>query len=111
VGHNEAGIKEVVIQLAAIPHKKMHFVVGMVNDKDVTSVLSLLPKSAIYYFCKAAIPRALEADAMQQEAEKFSLRGECYSSVAAALQAAQAAAEEDDLVFVGGSTFVVAEVV
>jgi dihydrofolate synthase / folylpolyglutamate synthase len=109
VAHNEAGIREVVRQLARTPHSHLHFVLGMVNDKDVASILALLPKDATYYFCKAAIPRALDAAALQEEAEKFQLKGNKYSAVRDALNAAQEAAAENEIVFVGGSTFVVAE--
>ena len=111
VGHNEAGIREVIQQLAKVPYQYLHFVIGMVNDKDISSVLELLPNTANYYFCKANIPRALEANEMKEKAKGFGLKGESYDSVRSALKAAQAAAGEQDLVFVGGSTFVVAEVV
>lgn len=110
VGHNEAGIREVVGQLGKIKFRHLHFVLGMVNDKDISSVLALLPKEATYYFCRAAIPRALDADVLRQQAEKFKLKGKNYSSVLSALKTAQSAASVNDLVFVGGSTFVVAEV-
>ncbi len=111
VGHNEAGIKEVVSQLSRTPHHHLHFVLGMVNDKDISSVLALLPVNATYYFCKAAIPRALDVNELLEKATVFRLNGRGYSSVKAALNAAQSAAGEEDMVFVGGSTFVVAEVV
>ncbi|MEO8087813.1 MAG: folylpolyglutamate synthase/dihydrofolate synthase family protein [Bacteroidota bacterium] len=111
VGHNEAGINEVVRQLSKVPYNHLHFVIGMVNDKDITSVLALLPVDATYYFCKANIPRALEANELKEKAKRFGLNGESYDSVRSALQAAQAKAGDKDLVFVGGSTFVVAEVV
>lgn len=111
VGHNESGVFEVVNQLSKIPFRHLHFVLGMVNDKEVASVLKLLPSDATYYFCKAGIPRALDANDLKDKAKEFDLTGESYPSVAAALNAAQSSAEENDLVFVGGSTFVVAEVV
>ncbi len=111
VAHNETGIKEVVNQISKTPHQHLHFVLGMVNDKDISSVLSLLPKDATYYFCKAAIPRAMNADELKQKAEAFQLKGEIYSSVNSALNAAQISTKGNDLVFVGGSTFVVAEIV
>jgi dihydrofolate synthase/folylpolyglutamate synthase len=84
---------------------------GMVNDKDISKVLSMLPKDATYYFCRPDIPRGLEAESIREKAAGFDLHGEAYGSVKAALQAAQANATDKDLVFVGGSTFVVAEVV
>ena len=111
VAHNEAGIREVVTQLRNIPYNKLHFVLGMVSDKDISSVLALLPGNSFYYFCRASIPRALEADELRQRAIEFGLTGHIYPSVRAALKAAQDAAQNGDLVFVGGSTFVVAEVV
>jgi len=110
-GHNEAGIKEVLQQIAITPHAQLHFVLGMVSDKDITTVLNLLPKNAIYYFCKAQIPRAMEAAELAEKAKTTGLKGNVFDSVAAALNAAQENAEENDLVFVGGSTFTVAEVV
>lgn len=111
VGHNEAGMKEVVQQISKTPHHHLHFVLGMVNDKDVSSVLALLPAEATYYFCKAGIPRAMDADELMDRAMVFGLSGVSHGSVKDALLAAQASAGEGDLVFVGGSTFVVAEVV
>lgn len=110
-GHNEAGIKEVLAQLKATPHKKLHFVLGVVNDKDISKILKMLPRDAVYYFCKADIPRALGAEELKEKANKAGLKGESYGSVKAALKAAQAASGKGELVFVGGSTFVVAEVV
>lgn len=109
-GHNEAGMRLVLKQIGLTPHKKLHFVIGMVNDKDIDKILSLLPTDAIYYFCKADIPRGLEVDVLAKQAHAKGLRGQIYDSVKAALEAAKTAATEDDLVFVGGSTFVVAEV-
>ncbi len=108
-GHNEAGIKEVIAQIKSTPHQQLHFVLGMVNDKDVSSVLALLPDYATYYFCKASIPRALDANDLAKQAEKYSLHGEVYKSVAAALFAARSVAKKEDLIFIGGSTFTVAD--
>jgi dihydrofolate synthase / folylpolyglutamate synthase len=110
-GHNEAGIKLIIEQIIQTPHKQLHFVIGMANDKDICSILKLLPKSAIYYFCKANIPRGMDAATLKKEASKFSLSGEVYASVNDAYRKAKNSASEDDLVFIGGSTFVVAEVV
>lgn len=110
-GHNPDGIQEVLKNISSIPYKQLHFVIGMVNDKDITKVLSLLPKDAIYYFCKPDIPRGLEAESLKATAESLGLHGEIYSSVKEALLTAQKNADQDDLVFIGGSTFVVAEVV
>ena len=110
-GHNEAGISEVINQISITPHKDLHFILGMVNDKEIEKILLMLPKNATYYFCKADIPRALDANILQQKALEIGLRGSTYPSVKKALKAAQKKAETNDLVFVGGSTFVVAEVV
>jgi dihydrofolate synthase/folylpolyglutamate synthase len=110
-GHNPEGIQEVLKNIAAVNYKRLHFVIGMVNDKDSTKVLSMLPKDAIYYFCRPDIPRGLEAEILKEKAESIGLRGNAYNSVRDALKAARNASKADDLVFVGGSTFVVAEVV
>ncbi|MEO5570971.1 MAG: folylpolyglutamate synthase/dihydrofolate synthase family protein [Bacteroidia bacterium] len=109
-GHNADGIKEVLKQLRKSKHKQLHFVLGMVNDKDVLGILKLLPCKAIYYFCKANIPRGMDAYELAQFAKIYNLKGEIYSSVKNALKEAQKAAAKNDLVFVGGSTFTVAEV-
>jgi dihydrofolate synthase/folylpolyglutamate synthase len=110
-GHNPEGITEVMKNIAATPYKKLHFVIGMVNDKDHSKVLAMLPKDAIYYFCRPDIPRGLDAESLKLKAESFGLHGLAYADVVSALAAAKLAAHMDDLVFVGGSTFVVAEVV
>lgn len=109
--HNEAGISEVLNQINHTPHHKLHFVLGMVSDKDISKILLMLPKNAIYYFCKATIPRALPAFELSLEAKKAGLKGEVYACVQDALIAAKQNATEEDMVFVGGSTFTVAEVV
>ncbi len=110
-GHNEDGIKEVLVQIKHTPHNKLHFVIGMVNDKDIESIIKLLPRNAIYYFCKANIPRGLDQDKLKFIANKAGLNGSTYSSVKEAMIDAQSKAEKDDLVFIGGSTFVVAEII
>jgi dihydrofolate synthase/folylpolyglutamate synthase len=110
-GHNPDGIQEVLKNIAATPHRQLHFVMGMVSDKDSSKVLALLPKNAIYYFCRPDIPRGLDAGILQEKAGNFNLQGDSYPSVKEALAAAQKNAEPADLVFVGGSTFVVAEVI
>lgn len=109
--HNEDGLRYVVKQLEQTPHKTLHFVLGVVNDKVIDEILELFPKKAIYYFCKADIPRGLEVEILQEKAQEIGLKGKTYTSVNAALNAAQKAASKEDLVFVGGSTFTVAEVV
>ncbi|PLW88922.1 bifunctional folylpolyglutamate synthase/dihydrofolate synthase [Mucilaginibacter sp.] len=110
-GHNPDGVEEVMKNIAAVNYEHLHFVIGMVNDKDTSKVLSMLPKDATYYFCKPNIPRGLSAEILQEQAAVFNLRGRSYPSVQAAYDAARKAAGDNDLVFIGGSTFVVAEVV
>lgn len=109
-GHNEDGIREVVSQIRQTPHRKLHFVLGVVADKDVSKILPLLPKEAIYYFTKANIPRAMEAGHLRDMAVESGLQGESFPEVRQAFEAAKAAAHKEDLVFVGGSNFVVAEI-
>jgi len=109
-GHNEAGIREVVNQIESLTYNKLHFVLGAVNDKEIDSILELLPKHAEYYFCQAKIPRALDVLELKNKALKYGLKGECYGSVQEAYQIAKEKASSADVVFVGGSTFVVAEV-
>jgi dihydrofolate synthase/folylpolyglutamate synthase len=110
-GHNEAGIKMVLQQIKQTPHKQLHFVLGLVNDKDINKILSLLPKSAVYYFCKADIPRGLDAKELALHAATFKLKGKVFKSVKVAFKEAKKRALKNDIVFVGGSTFTVAEVV
>jgi dihydrofolate synthase / folylpolyglutamate synthase len=110
-GHNKDGISWVVEQINAVPCAHLHMVIGFVKDKDISSVLQILPKNAIYYFTNAAIPRALEAGKLAEKAAGYGLHGSVFSSVLQAFEAAKAKATGDDFIFVGGSTFVVAEVV
>ncbi len=110
-GHNEAGISEVVSQIRLQKFKQLHFVLGTVNDKDISKILHLLPKDAFYYFTKASIPRALNEKLLADRAVEFGLVGNSYSTVNEAYTAAKKNAENDDMIFIGGSTFVVAEVV
>ncbi len=109
-GHNEAGVKLIVEQLAKEPFENLYIVWGMVGDKDITSVLKLLPKDATYYWCKPSIPRGKDAEELKQEAMVIGLQGEVYNSPSSALEACKNAAFANDLIFVGGSTFVVADV-
>jgi dihydrofolate synthase/folylpolyglutamate synthase len=110
-GHNPEGIQEVLKNIASVKYNHLHFVMGVVNDKDVSKILKMLPQAATYYFCRPDIPRGLDAASLQAQAFEAGLKGEVYRSVKEALLAAQSAAQNGDLVFVGGSTFVVAEVV
>ena len=107
--HNEEGLKIVLDQLKNEKFQNLHIVLGVVNDKNLSNILPLFPKNATYYFCKPNIPRGLEAKELQQNAIQFQLKGEVYLSVIEAYQVALDKAKNDDLVFVGGSTFVVAE--
>ena len=111
IAHNEAGIKEVFKQVKTIPHKKLHIVFGMANDKDVNKILTLLPKKATYYFCKATIPRAMNENILAQEAKKFGLKGEKFNTVKLALTSAKKNASAKDFILITGSAFVVSEVI
>jgi len=110
-GHNREGLIEVVRQIKQTPHKKLHFIFGTVSDKDPIPVLKTLPKDATYYFTQAGIPRAMEKEELAKLALKEGLRGRIYSTPMEALEAAKNASKRDDLIFVGGSTFVVAEII
>ena len=109
-GHNEDGIKMVVSQIKNTAYKTLHFVFGVVADKNPNAILRLLPTDAVYYFTRANIPRALDEKELAQKATEFGLKGECYLSVQEAFNAAKLNAGKNDLIFVGGSTFVVAEI-
>lgn len=108
-GHNEDGIKEVLKNLERYTYKKLHIVIGVVNDKDVSSILKLLPKNATYYFCKANIPRALNENELYILAKQHDLKGKKFATVTDALAEAKKLAKPADLIFVGGSTFTVAD--
>ena len=109
-GHNKEGLTYVLKQLQQEKFNKLHFVFGVVNDKDLKEILPMFPKSATYYFCKPAIPRGLDALELQQKCTPYCLKGEIYSSVQEAYKDALKNAQNNDLIFIGGSTFVVAEV-
>ena len=108
--HNEAGITEAMWQLQQLPKTHLHLVMGFVKDKDLGKILPLLPTTATYYFCKANIPRGLPATDLQQMAYQYGLQGNAYNSVADAYQAALKEAATTDLVYIGGSIFVLAEI-
>jgi dihydrofolate synthase/folylpolyglutamate synthase len=110
-GHNREGLEYVVSQLESIPKTALHMVIGFVNDKDLGSVLPLFPQDATYYFTKASIPRALNETLLKSEAGKYGLKGVSFPDVRSALDAARNSAKPTDLIFIGGSTFVVAEVI
>jgi dihydrofolate synthase/folylpolyglutamate synthase len=108
--HNINGIELVLQQIKLQQYEQLHVVLGMVKDKDISKILSLLPPNAIYYFCNADLPRALHANDLQQLAMPYQLQGSAYKTVADAYKAALSSATPNDMVYVGGSTFVVAEV-
>ena len=108
-GHNEGGFAYIVRQLEAQPCHAMRIVFGMVSDKDVTTILAMLPKNAVYYFTQASVKRALSADDMRQKAALCGLSGHSYPTVSEAYNAALSDAEADDFVYVGGSSYVVAD--
>jgi dihydrofolate synthase / folylpolyglutamate synthase len=109
-GHNEPGIREILAQLKNYTFTNLWMVIGMVQDKDISKILALLPKDANYIFCNAQIPRAMPADQLAEKAYSFGLKGEIIPNVNDALTFARKNAGSDDLIFVGGSTFVVAEI-
>ncbi len=108
--HNEGGIRLAMEQLVRVPHDTLHIVFGMVKDKDPSAVLALLPVDARYYFTKAAIPRALDENLLAEKAALYGLKGHTYTSVQSAFEAAMAIASDRDVVFIGGSNFVVSEI-
>lgn len=108
-GHNIGGMQYIARQLGETPCSTLRIVLGMVNDKDISGVIALLPRQARYYFTQATVERALPAEEVSRIGSAAGLQGSCYASVVEAYQAALSEAQEDDMVFVGGSTFVVAD--
>ena len=108
-GHNEHGIRYIVKQLVMENYETLHIVFGMANDKDTNIVLSMLPKDAVYYFTQASIERALDVNILAENASKHGLKGDKYSTVELALEAAKEKANKNDFIFIGGSSFVVAD--
>lgn len=108
-GHNIGGIKHITEQLARVDCKQLRIVFGMVNDKDITSVLKMMPKNAIYYFTQASIKRAMPADELKDMAKGYGLNGNSHPTVKQALEAAITESSNDDFIFVGGSCFIVAD--
>jgi dihydrofolate synthase/folylpolyglutamate synthase len=109
--HNAHGLKRVLQQIENQNYQTLHIVLGVVNDKDLDSILPLFPKEAHYYFSKPNIPRGLEAPELQEKAANFGLVGKVYNSISEAYTCALNAATENDFIYVGGSTFVVAEII
>ena len=110
-GHNREGLTYVMEQLLNETFESLHIVFGVVKDKDISSIVDLLPKKATYYFCKPNIPRGLDAEELKQIFSNYSLKGSAYNSVNEAYKTALNTAKKNDLIFIGGSTFVVAEII
>jgi dihydrofolate synthase/folylpolyglutamate synthase len=108
-GHNQEGLSYVITQLLSQHYKKLHIVIGFVSDKNITTILSLFPKHAEYYFTQASVPRALPAIELQKEALKHNLIGNPYEDVISAFNSAKDNSDKDDMIFIGGSTFVVGD--
>ena len=109
-GHNVNGIEFIIQQIAMQKYDKLHLVIGMVKDKDINKILALLPINAQYYWCKAQLPRALNEIELQTQAKQYNLNGNAFETVELAFESAKQNASKNDFIFVGGSTFVVAEV-
>ena len=107
--HNPDGMREVLQQIRSMQFDHLHVVIGMVKDKDVSEILSMMPKQASYYFCRASIPRAMDPNVLREKALAFGLHGEVIPDVNEAKRCALNNAAANDFVFIGGSTFVVAE--
>ncbi len=107
--HNADGIAAVIRQIRRIPWKRLHMVWGMVSDKDLDMILPLLPEEATYYFTRSSVPRSMDARVLSERAREYGLKGLSYPGVKEAYMAAQAEAGPDDMIFTGGSTFVVAD--
>ena len=108
-GHNSHAIRHIVRQLHDERYKTLHIVFGMVNDKDTSTILSMLPKNAFYYFTQPSIDRALDVETLWERAKEYGLHGYSYPTVELALEAAKKNADEIDLIFIGGSSFIVAD--
>ena len=109
--HNKEGLSYVLKQIQNEKYNQLHIVFGVVNDKDLETIIPLLPKNAIYYFCKPNVQRGLDAKLLKAYFEKYKLLGMSFDSVNEALTSAKSYARKDDLIYVGGSTFVVAEII
>lgn len=108
-GHNTGGMKYIVEQLRQQKYRRLHIVIGMVNDKDISGILSMLPREASYYFTRASVQRSLPEDELQRKASGAGLTGQSYPDVAEAVKAAEEASTPEDFIFVGGSSFIVAD--
>ncbi len=108
--HNQHGLEIVINQIKTEQFDTLHFVFGVVNDKDLDEILPLFPKNAIYYFCKPNMPRGLDAKILEQKSQEFGLTGKVYNSVSEAYTSAKENAVVTDFIYIGGSNFVVAEI-
>ncbi|MDR0296038.1 MAG: bifunctional folylpolyglutamate synthase/dihydrofolate synthase [Prevotellaceae bacterium] len=108
-GHNANGLRESMAQLKNIPRRRLHFILGMVQEKDLDSIIPLLPTDAYYYFTKADLPRAIDPRDLAKHCSEYGLRGQIIQTVPNAVKIAKSNAYPDDIIFIGGSTFVVAE--
>jgi dihydrofolate synthase/folylpolyglutamate synthase len=108
--HNQHGLEIVINQIKTEQFDTLHFVFGVVNDKDLDEILPLFPKNAIYYFCKPNMPRGLDAKILEQKSQEFGLNGKVYNSVSEAYTSAKENAVVTDFIYIGGSNFVVAEI-
>ena len=111
IGHNIDAINKIINQINELSYENLHVVIGFVNDKNLEKILNLLPKNAYYYFCKPNIPRGLCEKELLKMSQKFSLNGNCFSNSSLAFERANEKANENDIIFVGGSTFLVAELI
>ncbi|WP_028892751.1 folylpolyglutamate synthase/dihydrofolate synthase family protein [Tenacibaculum sp. 47A_GOM-205m] len=108
--HNKEGLFYTLKQLKKENYKQLHMVLGVVSDKNLSEILPMFPKNAMYYFCKPNIPRGLSADELNEQAKEFGLVGEVFDSVSQALEKSKENAVKEDVIYIGGSTFVVAEI-
>jgi dihydrofolate synthase/folylpolyglutamate synthase len=108
-GHNREGLEYAINQIGRIHKDRLHIVLGFVSDKDRSSLLSIFPDSATYYFTRASVPRALDEKILMSEAVQWGLKGTCFPDVQSAVRSARANASRNDLIFIGGSTFIVAD--
>jgi dihydrofolate synthase/folylpolyglutamate synthase len=109
--HNAHGLEMVMQQLKKETYNQLHIVLGVVNDKDLDGILPLFPKNANYYFCKPKNERGLNAKTLQDKAKSFQLFGNTYTSISKAYKAALEKSSDKDLIFIGGSNFVVSEII
>ena len=109
--HNKEGLEIVLNQLRNLSYSRLHFVLGVVSDKDLERILPMFPTKATYYFCKPNIPRGLSEVILQEKASEFNLKGEKYESVEKAYSEALLNVNQNDMIYIGGSTFVVAEII